>query len=571
MNYKERYNEWINSDYFDEKVREELINLDEKEIEDRFYKNLEFGTGGLRGKLGMGSNRMNIYTVRKATQGLSDYINKIEGAPAKGVVIAYDSRHMSPEFAKEAALCLNANGIKTYIFSRLTPTPELSFAVRELSCIAGIVITASHNPAQYNGYKVYFEDGAQITPPHDQNILNCVARVLDYKDCKTMSEEDAISKGLFNILPEDFDDKYVEQLKKQLVHPEIVREMGDELKVVYTPLHGTGNINVRRVLKEIGIKNVYIVKEQEKPDGDFPTVSYPNPEDSNAFVLALKLASEVDADIVLATDPDADRLGVYVKNEKGEYVSFNGNQSGILMAEYIFRERKETGTLPKNPAIVSTIVSTDMVYDVAREYGAKCFTTLTGFKFIGEKIKEFEENNSYDFVYGFEESYGALSGTYARDKDACVAVEILVEMAAFYKSKGKTLDDAMNEVYEKYGYYREKLITITLEGVEGLAKINSIMEDIRSNGLETVGDIKVSRIRDYKTGLIKDLSTNKTENTGLPKSNVIYFDLEGDAWACIRPSGTEPKIKLYIGAKEESYEMAEEKIEYIEKVFRNFL
>lgn len=572
MDYIYRYNEWLSDEYFDEETKNELKGLNDEEIKDRFYKDLEFGTGGLRGKIGSGCNRMNIYTVRRASQGLSDYILKIEGGKTKGVAIAYDSRNMSREFADEAALTLAANGIKTYVFKRLTPTPELSFAVRELSCIAGIVITASHNPAEYNGYKVYFEDGAQITPPHDKNILECVYAINDYRECKTISKEKAIEAGLYNLISDTMDDKYVEKLKEQLVHPEIVKEMGEELKVVYTPLHGTGNINVRRVLKEIGIKNVYVVKEQEQPDGNFPTVNYPNPEDPDAFALALELAKKVDADIVLATDPDADRLGVFVKDIKtGDYVSFNGNVSGMLMAEYIFHEKKILGILPKKPAIVSTIVSTDMVYKLAKEYNASCFTTLTGFKYIGEKIKNFEKDKSFDFVFGFEESYGALSGTYARDKDACVAVELLVEMAAFYKSMGKTLIDAKNELDKKYGFYNEKLFTITLDGIEGLNKISKIMEDIRNNGLEKVGPSRVIRIRDYQTGIIRDIRTGNESSTNLPKSNVLYFELENDGWVCIRPSGTEPKIKVYIGSCEKSSEDAVEKVESLEKGFREFL
>lgn len=564
--YNEVYNEWCSDSYFDEATREELKGLagNEEEIKDRFYKKLEFGTGGLRGVIGAGTNRMNIYTVRQATQGLADYIISQHGED-KGVAIAYDSRIMSPEFAKEAALCLNANGIKTYRFESLRPTPELSFAVRKLGCISGIVITASHNPREYNGYKVYWEDGAQITPPHDKNIMKCISEVNSWEHVKTMSEDEAVSKGLYNTIGADIDDAYMAELKKQSIHPEIISQVADSIKIVYTPLHGTGNIPVRRVLKELGFNNVYIVKEQEAPDGKFPTVAYPNPEDEKAWELALKLAKEVDADIVLATDPDADRLGVYAKDTStGEYVSFTGNMSGMLIAEYILRERTASGTLPDNPALVETIVTTDMAKSVAAAYNTKLIEVLTGFKYIGEQIKLFEENNTYNYVFGLEESYGCLAGTYARDKDACIAVMLLCEVAAFYKAQKKTLWDAMLEMYDKYGYYKEGLATLTLKGEKGAAQIKNIMENMRSQMPSTIGEYKVNAMRDYLKG-IRKTADGEESKLSLPESNVIYFELDLDAWCCVRPSGTEPKIKYYCGVKGDSIEDASSKLENLKK------
>ena len=567
MGYRETYEMWCTDPYFDDKTKEELRNLagDEKEIEDRFYRQLEFGTGGLRGMIGAGTNRMNIYTVRQATQGLANYILAQNGQD-KGVAIAHDSRIMSPEFAREAALCLNANGIKTYLFESLRPTPELSFAVRELGCISGIVITASHNPREYNGYKVYWEDGAQITPPHDKNILAEVAKVTEFSMVKTMEEDAARAEDLFNIIGTDFDDKYIAQLKKQSIHPEIIPEMAKDMKIVYTPLHGTGNIPVRRVLRELGFTQVYVVKEQKKPDGTFPTVPYPNPEDENAWILAMKLAKEVDADIVLATDPDADRLGVHAKDTKtGEYISFTGNMSGMLIAEYILRERIKTGTMPENPALVETIVTTDMAKAVAAEYNTALIEVLTGFKYIGEQIRHFDETGAHHYVFGLEESYGCLAGTYARDKDAPVAVMMLCEVAAYYKKQDKTLWDAMLDMYEKYGYYKEGLATVTLKGIDGFQKIQAMMDDFHQNPPKKLGDFEVLAYRDYKEDVRKDLATGKTESTGLPASNVLYYELEDNAWCCVRPSGTEPKIKFYFGVKGTSLEDASEKLEGLRK------
>lgn len=563
MDYMQTYKEWCDNTFFDEETRNELKTIagNEKEIEDRFYKNLEFGTGGLRGVIGNGTNRMNIYTVRRATQGLANFIIK-EKAQEKGVVIAYDSRRMSSEFANETALCLNANGITTYIFSELRPTPMLSFAVRELGCIAGIVITASHNPPEYNGYKVYWEDGAQITPPKDTQIITEVNNVTEWNMVKTMDKEQARIDNLYKVVGYELDDRYIAELKKQVINPDIAREMGKQLKIVYTPLHGTGNVPARRVLKELGFENVYVVPEQEKPDSEFRTVSYPNPEDPKAFTMALELAKKIDASLVLATDPDADRLGVYAKDSKtGEYRSFTGNMSGMLIAEYLFSQRREKNTLPSNGALVKTIVSSNMANDVAKEYNLKLIEVLTGFKYIGEQIKFFEQDNSYEYCFGFEESYGCLVGTHARDKDAIVAVMSLCEAAAYYASKGLTLWDQMLNIYEKYGYYKEDLKSITLKGVEGVAKIQKILEELRANPPKQLGEYKVVAVRDYKKDEVLNMVDNSVKPTGLPKSNVLYYELENSAWCCARPSGTEPKIKFYMGVKGNSFEDATRRLE----------
>ena len=562
MGYKENYESWLNNPYFDEDTRNELKSIEgnEKEIEDRFYMDLEFGTAGLRGVIGAGTNRMNIYTVRKATQGLANYISRVNGQK-RGVAIAYDSRHMSPEFADEAALCLAANGIKAYVFESLRPTPELSYAVRKLGCIAGINVTASHNPPEYNGYKVYWEDGAQITPPHDTGIMDEVKKVTDYAAVKTMPLDEAKAAGLYQVIGADIDDPYIAELKKLVLHQDCIDKVGGELKIVYTPLHGTGNIPVRRVLKELGFEHVYVVPEQEKPDGNFPTVAYPNPESPKAFELALKLAKEVDADIVLATDPDADRLGVYCKDTKsGEYVTFTGNMSGMLIAEYILREKTAMGTMPKNPALVETIVTTDMAKAIAKAYGVKLIEVLTGFKYIGEQIKFFEQQNTYDYVFGLEESYGCLAGTYARDKDACVAVMMLCEVASWCKKNNMTLWDEMLAMYEKYGYYREGLETKTLKGIDGAAQIQELMSNSRKNPPKKLGGFDVLAVRDYKEDTRKDTMTGEVTKTGLPESNVLYYELSDNAWCCMRPSGTEPKIKYYFGVKGSSLEDAEKKL-----------
>ncbi len=558
MDAREIYEFWLTDSYFDEKTKEELRSIaeDEKEIEERFYKELEFGTGGLRGIIGAGTNRMNIYTVRKATQGLANFIIR-EQAQEKGAAIAYDSRNMSPEFAEEAALCLAANGIRAYIFPSLRPTPMLSFALRKLGCIAGIVVTASHNPPEYNGYKVYWEDGAQITFPKDKEIIGEVKGITDYAQVKTTSREEALKTGFYQVIGEEIDDAYMEELKKLVLHPEIIQKEAKDLKIVYTPLHGTGNIPVRRVLRELGFANVYVVKEQELPDGSFPTVSYPNPEDKNAFALALGLAKEVDADIVLATDPDADRLGVYAKDTKtGEYVSFTGNMSGMLILEYQLSQRKELGLLPKNGAVVTTIVSGKMAREVAKAYQVELIETLTGFKYIGEQIKFFEQNQEKEYIFGYEESYGCLVGTHARDKDAVVAVMALCEAAAYYKSQGMTLCDKMQELFEVYGYYKEDLCTVTLKGQDGAKQIDAMMEKLRLDVPKSIDCMRVTQFRDYREDVKLDMASGKKTGTGLPKSNVLYFELENSAWCCVRPSGTEPKIKFYVGVKGKSEEDA---------------
>lgn len=565
--YMTIYKEWLENPYFDEATKEELraIEGDENEIKERFYMDLEFGTAGLRGIIGAGINRMNIYTVRRATQGLANYIIK-QGGAAKGVAIAFDSRHMSPEFAEEAALTLAANGIKAYRFETLRPTPELSFAVRELGCIAGINITASHNPPEYNGYKVYWEDGAQFTPPHDKGVTEEVMAITDLSTVKTMGAQEAKAKGLYEVIGAAIDDKYIAQVKAQVVNQGAIDRMQDQITIVYTPLHGTGNIPARRVMKELGFTHVYVVPQQELPDGDFPTVSYPNPEAKEAFELGLALAKEKNADLVLATDPDADRLGVYAKDTKtGEYVSFTGNMSGMLIAEYILREKKANGTLPANGALVETIVTTDMAKAIAKAYGVKLIEVLTGFKYIGEQIKWFEQNHSHNYVFGLEESYGCLAGTYARDKDACVAVMMLCEVASWCKKHGKTLWDAMIDLYEKYGYYREGLSTMTLKGIDGAAQIQQMMSDMRSNPKKTLGGFEVLAVRDYKEDTRKDLKTGEVTKTGLPASNVLYYELSDNAWCCVRPSGTEPKIKFYYGVKGTSLQDAEKKLEALKK------
>ena len=528
MDYKELYKEWLENPYFDENTKAELkeIQQDEKEIKERFYKELEFGTAGLRGIIGAGTNRMNIYTVRKTTQGLANYIAAVNGQ-AKGVAIAYDSRRMSPEFAKEAALCLAANGVKAYIFETLRPTPELSFAVRELGCIAGINITASHNPPEYNGYKVYWEDGAQITPPHDSGIMAEVQKVVNYNEVKTMDEEAAKAAGLFAVIGKEIDDAYMEALKSQVIHADAIKAMAKELKIVYSPLHGTGNIPARRVLKELGFENVYVVKEQELPDGEFPTVSYPNPEADEAFELGLKLAKEVDADLVLATDPDADRLGVRVKDSKtGEYHTLTGNMSGCLLADYELGQKKEVyGKLPEDGAVISTIVTTNMAAAIAKHYGVEFIEVLTGFKYIGQQILGFETKGKGSYLFGFEESYGCLIGTHARDKDAIVATMALCEAAAYYKTKGMTLWDAMVAMYEKYGYYKDDIQSITLKGIEGLEKIQTILENLRKNPPTEIGTYKVLSARDYKADTVVNMETKEVTATGLPSSNVLYYDL----------------------------------------------
>ncbi|MDD5998328.1 MAG: phospho-sugar mutase [Lachnospiraceae bacterium] len=560
MDYKKIYEEWLSNPYFDADTKKELESIrdNENEIKERFYADLEFGTAGLRGIIGAGINRMNIYVVRRATQGLANYIKK-QGGENKGVAIAYDSRRMSPEFSEEAALCLAANGIKAYRFESLRPTPELSYAVRHLGCIAGINVTASHNPPEYNGYKVYWEDGAQITPPHDTGIMSEVKAITDLSTCKTMDKEEAIKAGLFVTIGKEVDDDYIAELKKLVIHQDCIDKYGKDIKIVYTPLHGTGNIPARRVLKEIGFENVYVVPEQELPDGEFPTVSYPNPEAAEAFELALKLAKEKDADLVLATDPDADRLGVYVKDTKsGEYITLTGNMSGCLLAEYEISQKLATeGSLPEDGALIKTIVTSNLADEIAKGYNIKLIEVLTGFKYIGQQILNFETTGKGTYLFGFEESYGCLIGTHARDKDAIVATMALCEAAAYYKSQGKTLWDAMLDMYEKYGYCIDAIQSVSLKGIEGLAKIQEIMNTLRENTPAKIGKYEVLSARDYKKDTIKNLATGEVTTTGLPNSNVLYYDMSDSAWLCVRPSGTEPKVKFYYGVKGTSLEDAQ--------------
>ena len=567
MDYKQIYEDWCHNPLFDEETKRELASIkdNEEEIKDRFYKNLEFGTGGLRGVIGNGTNRMNQYTVSKATQGLANYIIE-QGKQQKGVAISYDSRNMSKEFSEKTALTLNANGIKTYVFESLRPVPELSFAVRKLGCTAGIMITASHNPPKYNGYKVYWDDGAQIVAPVDKEIIGKVNEITDFGMVKSMKMEEAVKQGLYHEMGKEIDDAYMEELKKQCLYPDIIKEVEKDIKIVYTPSHGTGNIPVTRILNELGFTNVYVVPEQEKPDGNFPTVDYPNPEDAKAFTLALALAKKVDADVVLATDPDADRLGVYAKDSNtGEYMPFTGNMSGMLIAEYLLSGRKERGILPQNGAFIKTIVSTNMADAIAKEYDMKLMEVLTGFKFIGEKIREFEKTKEYTYQFGFEESYGCLVGTHARDKDATSAVMVLCEATAFYKKQGLTLWDQMIRLYEKYGYYKEGISTITMEGAKGATQIQEMMEHLRQNPPQAFGNYRVLEIRDYQLRRAKNVQTGEISEITLPTSNVLYYELENNSWCCARPSGTEPKIKFYMGIKEDSMEQANHQLEELKQ------
>ena len=563
MSYKENYKSWCESSIFDEETKKELLEIsnNEKEIEDRFYKELEFGTAGLRGIMGAGLNRINKYTIGKATQGLANFI-KSKNGEERGVAISYDSRNNSKEFSEIAALCLNANGIKAYVFDRLSPVPELSFAVRKLNCIAGIMITASHNPPKYNGYKVYGEDGAQIVSPVDKEIMQEVKNIKDFGEIKQISKEEAIKENFYNVIGEEIHTLYIEEVKKLLLNKETIRKQ-ENLSIVYTPLHGTGNIPVQSVLKEIGFKNVHIVKEQEMPDGNFPTVDYPNPEDKKAFKLALELAKKVKAEIVLATDPDADRLGVFVKN-KNEYIPLTGNMSALLILEYILSQKSERNILPKNSIVVKSIVSSTMVKPMVDFYNVKLEEVLTGFKYIGEKIKKYEENKDYNFIFGYEESYGCLAGTYARDKDGIAAVALLCEAAAYYKENGISLWEQMQNIYKKYGFYKEGVKQITLEGIDGADKIKNIMSNLRENAPKKFGNFQVERIRDYENQTILELKTNKIEKIDMPKSNVLYYELSNDAWLAVRPSGTEPKIKYYIGVKGNSQEEADKMLEELE-------
>lgn len=573
MNYLEEYQKWLESPEFDEETKKELeeIKGNEKEIEDRFYQELEFGTAGLRGVIGAGTNRMNEYTVGKATQGLANYIIE-QGTQDQGVAISYDSRKMSKEFSMQTALILNANGIKTYVFENLRPVPELSFAVRQLKCTAGVMITASHNPPKYNGYKVYWEDGSQIVAPRDKEIIARVREVKSYCEIKKMTKEEAIQKGLFHMIGTQMDDLYLTTLKNSILNPEIVKEEGKKLKVVYTPLHGTGNTVVERLLKEIGLENVYVVPEQKEPDGNFPTVSYPNPEDPKAFVLALELAKKVDADVILATDPDADRLGVFAKDKKtGEYKEYTGNMSALLIAEYRISQMKEKNILPKDGIIITTIVSSNLTQAIAQEYNLETIEVLTGFKNIGAIMKQAEEKKDRTYVFGFEESYGCLIGDYARDKDGIAAVMSLCEAACYYQSKKMTLWDQMIAIYEKYGYYKETQVSIVREGAEGAEEIRQMMTNMRNSDISKIGDYDVLTFKDIDQDFVKDMKTGEITKTGLPKSNVLYYELENNSWCCVRPSGTEPKIKLYMGIKGDTEQEAVEKLEALKQAMVNLV
>ena len=567
MEYLEEYKRWCEGKEFDEETKKELLEIkdDEKEIEDRFYKELEFGTAGLRGVIGAGTNRMNKYTVGKATQGLANYILE-QGTQEKGVAISYDSRKMSKEFSLQTALILNANGIKTYLFENLRPVPELSFAVRELKCTAGIMITASHNPPKYNGYKVYWDDGAQIVAPRDKEIIEKVRNVTDYSEIKEITKKEAEEKGLFKIVGTEMDDKYIDKLKSLILNPEIVKKQGENLKVVYTPLHGTGNTIAERLLREIGIKNLYVVPEQKEPDGNFPTVDYPNPEDPKAFKLALELAKKVDADVVLATDPDADRLGIFAKDSKtGEYKNYTGNMSALLIAEYRISQMQEKGMLPQDGMMIKTIVSSNLTDAIANNYGLHLYEVLTGFKNIGAIMRKEEENNGKKYVFGFEESYGCLIGDYARDKDGIAAVMALCEAACYYMEKGFTLWDQMINIYEKYGYYKETQVAIVREGSKGAKEIENMMTSTRNKDVEKIGNYKVLKFKDIDKDYVKDMVTGEITKSGLPKSNVLYYELEDNSWCCVRPSGTEPKIKLYMGIKADTEKEADRKLEELKE------
>ena len=560
--YRVRYEQWLNDPFIDEETKAELRSIadNEMEIKERFFKELEFGTGGLRGIIGNGSNRLNQYTVGKASQGLANYILK-EGTQDKGVAIAYDSRFMSPEFAEVAGLIFAANGIPAFVYPSLRPVPMLSFAVRELGCTAGVVLTASHNPPEYNGYKVYWADGAQVVAPRDKGIITEVNAVTDFGMIKRMDRAEAEAKKLFNLIGEEVDEAFDKNVQASLKNHEMIQRMGDKLNIVYTPLHGSGNMPVRRNLEKAGFKNVYIVKEQEMPDSSFSTVEYPNPEDVKVFVMAQELAAKVDADVLIGTDPDADRVGAMVKDSNGEFVALTGNHVGALATEYILSQRKEQGRLPENGAVIKTIVSTEMITPICEAYGVEKMDVLTGFKFIGEKIKGFEETGSHEYLYGFEESYGCLGGTYARDKDAVYAAVLICEMAAYYKEKGMTLYEALLALYEKYGYFREGVKSLTMKGLEGMERIALIMKTFRENTPAELGGLKVVVAKDYKTQVFKDLVTGEESGSPLPVSDVLHYTLEDGTWVCIRPSGTEPKLKFYIGVKADSLQAAQDKVD----------
>ena len=549
MGYREGYEKWLKEFASDKKTVDELLAIagNEKEIEDRFYTGLSFGTAGMRGVLGAGENRMNVYTVRRATRGLADYINRLEGAAQRGVVIAYDSRRMSAEFAKETALVLAQNGVKAWLFPSLRPVPVLSFAVRYMKAVAGVVITASHNPPQYNGYKVYWEDGAQMPPERADEVLALI-RAHDYAECEPMGEAAALEAKLLEYVPAAVDDAYIAQVKTLAIRPELLREHGSELKIVYTPLHGSGNLPVRRVLKEMGVTNLLVVREQEAPDGNFPTVKVPNPENADTFTLAIEIANREGADCCFATDPDCDRLGVATRKPDGTFALLTGNQIGCLLLNYILESLSEAGRLPKNGAAVKSIVSTELARSIAESYGVAMIDVLTGFKFIAEQIQHFEETGEHTFLFGFEESYGFLSSTFVRDKDAVNASLLVTELALYLRTQGRTLWDELQRIFEKYGHSVEQVSSVTLPGKDGVAKMKQIMAGLRANAPKSLAGLSVLAVRDYKTGLRTD-ADGETAQMGLPVSDVLYYELEGRNWVCVRPSGTEPKIKLYVNTR----------------------
>ncbi|MCH5438799.1 MULTISPECIES: phospho-sugar mutase [Bacillus cereus group] len=574
MNWKQEFNRWLSYAQLDAELKEQLENMkqDEKKIEDSFYKNLEFGTGGMRGELGAGTNRLNVYTVRKATKGLASFIEKLgEEAKKRGVVVAYDSRHKSPEFAMEVAATLGAHGITTYVFESLRPTPVLSFAVRHLHTVSGIVLTASHNPPEYNGYKVYGEDGGQLPPKEADELISYVNAVEDELTVEVANVEQLKADGLLHIIGQEVDDAYAAELNNVIINKEMVEKAGKDLKIVFTPLHGTSNISVRRGLKEVGFTDVTVVKEQELPDPNFSTVKSPNPEEHAAFEYAIRDGEKVGADVLIATDPDADRLGVAVRNHDGEFQVLTGNQTGALMLDYLLSQKKENGTLPENGVVLKTIVTSEIGRTIAKAYGLDTVDTLTGFKFIGEKIRQYEESGQYEFQFGYEESYGYLIRPFCRDKDAVQSVLFACEVAAYYKSQGKTLYDGLLEVFEKYGFFREDLVSLTLKGKDGAEQIQEMMATFRENPPKEVAGLTVVAVEDYKASIVTSLQDGHKEEIHLPKSNVLKYQLEDGSWFCLRPSGTEPKIKFYFGVKDSSLQNSEQKLLTIKEDIMNRL
>ncbi|HDR8127999.1 TPA: phospho-sugar mutase [Bacillus cereus] len=574
MNWKQEFSRWLSYAQLDAELKEQLENMkqDEKKIEDSFYKNLEFGTGGMRGELGAGTNRLNVYTVRKATKGLASFIEKLgEEAKKRGVVVAYDSRHKSPEFAMEVAATLGARGITTYVFESLRPTPVLSFAVRHLHTVSGIVLTASHNPPEYNGYKVYGEDGGQLPPKEADELISYVNAVEDELTVEVADVEQLKADGLLHIIGQEVDDAYAAELNNVIINKEMVQKVGKDLKIVFTPLHGTSNISVRRGLKEVGFTDVTVVKEQELPDPNFSTVKSPNPEEHAAFEYAIRDGEKVGADVLIATDPDADRLGVAVRNHNGEFQVLTGNQTGALMLEYLLSQKKENGTLPENGVVLKTIVTSEIGRTIAKAYGLDTIDTLTGFKFIGEKIRQYEESGQYEFQFGYEESYGYLIRPFCRDKDAVQSVLFACEVAAYYKSQGKTLYDGLLEVFEKYGFFREDLVSLTLKGKDGAEQIQEMMATFRENPPKEVAGLTVVAVEDYKASIVTSLQDGHKEEIHLPKSNVLKYQLEDGSWFCLRPSGTEPKIKFYFGVKDSSLQNSEQKLLTIKEDIMNRL